>query len=62
MLAVAGALCFLLGVSVYSALVLAKKTDHLVLEAETHEDAVPAMTVRFPDEVFQPKGPALDRG
>ena len=60
-LAAAGGLAFLLGISIYSALVLAKKTDRMVLEAETDEDAVLAMTVRFPDEVFQPKGPAFDR-
>ncbi len=59
-LAVAGGLCLLLGVSIYSALVLAKRTDRLVLGAEANEDGAP-MIVRFPDEVFQPKGRALDR-
>ena len=51
----------LLGVSVYSALLVAKKTDEIILRSDDDNDAAkPIVTVRFPDQVFHYKGTASD--
>ena len=54
-LAVAGGRLLVLGASVYGAIVVGKRADQMTLDAGSEEEIAPAMSVRFPDEVFQPK-------
>ena len=53
LVAVTGGLVFLLAVSVYSAIVLGKRTDRITAMPWTDESARPVMNVRFPKEVFR---------
>lgn len=48
-----GALVVLLGISIYSALILGKKTDDLARHIENEDEAAPVLMVRFPDTVFR---------
>ena len=50
---VVGGLVFLVGLSVFSALMLAKRTDRMVVSEEDEDQAAPALRVRFPDQVFR---------
>ena len=53
--AVVGGLTFLLGVAIYSALIIAKKTDETIVKYDSGESSRPPLVVKFPDEVFKPK-------
>ena len=50
---VVGGLVFLIGISVYSAIVLARRTDRIVVD-EDEDRAAPVFRARFPDQVFRP--------
>ena len=61
LLAAVAGLVALLGVSVYSALFLAKKTDEIIHDSCNDDDsAIPPVVVRFPEHVFRCKGTASD--
>jgi len=55
MYALVGIMVLLLGGAIYSALVLAKKTDETILKFGSEDAAERPLVVRFPDEVFQRK-------
>lgn len=55
MISVVSGLVVLSGVSIYSALALAKKTDELLEKMEREEEISAPFVVRFPDSVFQAK-------
>lgn len=52
-LAILGGLMSLLGLAVYAALVVGKKTDELIRREDAGEPAMPFL-VRYPREVFKP--------
>ncbi len=60
-LAVAGGLIIVFGASVYGAIVVGKRADRMRLETGSEEELAPAMSVRFPEEVFQPKNAAFHK-
>ncbi|MHB9038549.1 MAG: hypothetical protein ACYC64_18000 [Armatimonadota bacterium] len=51
-----GGLLFLAGVSVYSALMISKRTDEMVTRFEEDDESPSPMVVRFPDSVFRTTG------
>ena len=60
-LAAAGGLLLFVGACVYGAIVVGKKADQMGLGTGSEEETAPTMSVRFPDEVFQPKDAAFDK-
>lgn len=55
---VMGGLILLLGVAVYCAVVVGKRTDQRILRLLTENSVDAPMQVRFPDDVLRPKEPA----
>lgn len=49
----AGGLLFLTGISIYSALMLSKRTDEMVDDYVQDEETPAPMIVRFPDSVIR---------
>ncbi|MCE5315647.1 MAG: hypothetical protein ABFD49_04030 [Armatimonadota bacterium] len=52
-----GGLLLLAGVSVYSALMISKRTDEMVSRTEDDDETSSPLVVRFPDSVFRASGP-----
>lgn len=61
MFAVMGGLVLLLVLAIYSALIVGKRTDQRIQGYICEDSDAPAVTVRFPDDVFRSKT-SLTRG
>ncbi|MCE5198927.1 MAG: hypothetical protein ABFD54_14365 [Armatimonadota bacterium] len=48
-----GGLVFLSGLSIYSALMLSKRTDEMVAQMEEDDESLSPIVVHFPRDVFE---------
>ena len=60
-LAAAGGVLLVFGACVYGAIVVGKRADEMRFETGSEEEVAPAMSVRFPEEVFQPTNAAFHK-